>query len=165
MYRIVDGLIVDGVHMPQLIPSVAELKAIRKAVNKTLKLKDQIDAINENKRNAFNIYMHEQGEAWKDKKRNKKENKKSGYIYIMLDQATSYVKIGWSTNPTFREKTLQSQKPSIILVDKFPGTRKEERNIHKALSDKRVRGEWFAVSPEFAINTIFILTAKENLGK
>lgn len=70
------------------------------------------------------------------------------YVYIMRDNTNGYHKIGISNKPEYREKTLQSEKPSIEMLacKKFP-TRKIaeaiESALHTAYSQKRVRGEWF----------------------
>ena len=70
------------------------------------------------------------------------------YVYLMRDNTNGYHKIGISNNPKYREKTLQSEKPSIEMLacKKFP-TRKIaeaiESALHTAYSQQRIRGEWF----------------------
>lgn len=70
------------------------------------------------------------------------------YVYLMRDNSNGYHKIGISNTPEYREKTLQSEKPSIEMLacKKFP-TRKIaeaiESALHTAYSQQRVRGEWF----------------------
>ena len=70
------------------------------------------------------------------------------YVYLMRDNTNGYHKIGISNKPEYREKTLQSEKPSIEMIacKKFP-TRKIaeaiEAALHTAYSQQRVRGEWF----------------------
>ncbi len=81
-----------------------------------------------------------------------------GFIYIMLDTANQYRKLGYSKNPTYRESTLQSEKPSIELVHKFRGTMKQEKECHRILSKYRVRGEWF--SPDLPIDTMISIIKK-----
>ena len=68
---------------------------------------------------------------------------KSGYIYIMLDEVNNFIKIGYSKNPKFRESTLQSEKPSIKLINRFKGTLSQEQHCHRILAKYRKRGEWF----------------------
>lgn len=69
-------------------------------------------------------------------------------VYLMHDTSNNYYKIGISNKPEYREKTLQSEKPTIeiIVSKKFP-IRKIAESIEKALhdtySEKRLRGEWF----------------------
>jgi hypothetical protein len=70
------------------------------------------------------------------------------YVYLMKDNNTGCHKIGISNNPEYRERTLQSEKPSIEMLacKRFP-TRKIaeaiESALHTAFSNQRVRGEWF----------------------
>ncbi len=70
------------------------------------------------------------------------------YVYLMKDTTNGYYKIGISNKPEYREKTLQSEKPTIELLTckKYP-TRKIaeaiESALHSAYSQQRIRGEWF----------------------
>lgn len=72
----------------------------------------------------------------------------SCYVYLMKDLNNSYHKIGISNNPTYREKTLQSEKPSIELIasKKYPIRKIAEafeKSLHQTFSNKNIRGEWF----------------------
>lgn len=75
------------------------------------------------------------------------------YVYLMRDNTNGYHKIGISNKPEYREKTLQSEKPSIEMLacKKFP-TRKIaeaiESALHTAYSQQRIRGEWFNLDDE-----------------
>lgn len=73
----------------------------------------------------------------------KKVIKKKGFIYLMIDTANGYTKIGFSRNPKHRERTLQSEKPTIELIWKKEGTTKNEKELHEIFSHCRLRGEWF----------------------
>ena len=70
------------------------------------------------------------------------------YVYLMKDISNGYYKIGISNTPEYRERTLQSEKPTIEMLacKKFP-TRKIaeaiESALHNAYSQQRLRGEWF----------------------
>lgn len=70
------------------------------------------------------------------------------FVYLMKDTSNGYYKIGISNTPEYREKTLQSEKPTIELLasKKYP-TRKIaeaiESALHTAYSQQRLRGEWF----------------------
>lgn len=70
------------------------------------------------------------------------------YVYLMKDTSNGYYKIGISNTPEYRERTLQSEKPTIEMLacKKFP-TRKIaeaiESALHTAYSQQRLRGEWF----------------------
>ena len=70
------------------------------------------------------------------------------YLYLMKDYNTGYYKIGISNSPEYREKTLQSEKPTIEMIcnKKYVSRRiahSIEQALHKTFADKRVRGEWF----------------------
>lgn len=64
--------------------------------------------------------------------------------YIMKDDNTGFYKIGKSINPRERERTLQSEKPTIKMVKEFKTD--IESKLHKKYSEHRVRGEWFDLS-------------------
>ena len=70
------------------------------------------------------------------------------YVYLMLDAANGYYKIGMSNHPEYRERTLQSEKPSIVKIcaKRFPTrliAQSIESALHNVYAAKRVRGEWF----------------------
>lgn len=74
------------------------------------------------------------------------------YVYLMLDTTNGFHKIGISNNPRYRERTLQSEKPTIELLKakQYPTriiAESIEAALHKAYADKRLRGEWFNLSP------------------
>jgi hypothetical protein len=71
---------------------------------------------------------------------------KQGFVYLMRNKRNGFVKIGWSINPEFREKTLQSEEPEITLIWKSDGTRAAEAALHFKFAAKRLRGEWFELS-------------------
>ena len=64
-------------------------------------------------------------------------------IYVMIDKNTGYYKIGRSRNPKVRERTLQSEKPTIEMIFSKEALVLDERVIHEMFQEKRVRGEWF----------------------
>jgi hypothetical protein len=73
------------------------------------------------------------------------------YVYIMQDLSTNFYKVGVSKNLNYREKTLQSQKPTILYLFSKSFKNKEkayefELHLHKLYASKRVRGEWFDFS-------------------
>lgn len=70
------------------------------------------------------------------------------FVYLMHDEANGFYKIGISNNPEYREHTLQSEKPTIVLVTakEFPIrpiAEAFEAALHKTYETKRLRGEWF----------------------
>ena len=75
------------------------------------------------------------------------------FVYLMLDTANGYHKIGISNHPEYREKTLQSEKPTIekVCAKQFPSrliAQSIESALHSAFASKRLRGEWFDLSDE-----------------
>ena len=68
------------------------------------------------------------------------------YVYLMVNDDTSYIKIGTSKTPNFREKTLQSQEPNIHIIALWCCDKKLEKELHSKFASKRVRGEWFRLS-------------------
>ena len=73
------------------------------------------------------------------------------YVYLMVDTSNGYYKIGISNKPEYREKTLQSEKPSIerICSKQYPSriiAQSIESALHNAFASKRIRGEWFDLS-------------------
>lgn len=75
------------------------------------------------------------------------------YVYLMKDLINGFYKIGISNNPSYREKTLQSEKPSIELLasKQFPIRKfaeSFEKSLHNTFSNNRIRGEWFDLSIE-----------------
>ena len=74
------------------------------------------------------------------------------YVYLMKDISNGYYKIGISNRPEYRERTLQSEKPTIELLTAKPFTSRIiaeaiEQALHKAFGEKRLRGEWFELTP------------------
>ncbi len=70
------------------------------------------------------------------------------FVYLMLDEINGYYKIGISNNPKYRERTLQSEKPSIKLICAKEFTSRRiaeaiESALHKAYTAEHLRGEWF----------------------
>ena len=70
------------------------------------------------------------------------------YVYLMKDFSNNYYKIGMSKTPDYRERTLQSEKPTIEMIcNKRLSSRRIaeafEKALHHAFADKRIRGEWF----------------------
>lgn len=84
----------------------------------------------------------------------KRKGKRTKYVrrgvesktYLMLDNNTGYVKIGKAINPRVRERTLQSEKPTITLFKICKDN--IESVLHMKYSSKRVRGEWFNLTKD-----------------
>ena len=75
-------------------------------------------------------------------------NQDQCFVYLMLDTVNGYYKIGISNKPDYRERTLQSEKPSIEMIasKRFPNRKIAmaiESALHTSYSQQRIRGEWF----------------------
>ena len=81
----------------------------------------------------------------------KVKNKSKPKTYIMLDEYTGYVKIGYSINVEFREKTLSAQFPKIKTIKIF--NKNIENVLHKKYHQYRLRGEWFDI-PDYHLNNL-----------
>ncbi len=87
----------------------------------------------------------------------------SCFVYLMKDETNGYHKIGISNKPEYRERTLQSEKPTIALLcaKEFPTriiAEAIESALHKTFEDKRLRGEWFALDEKDVLNVIKTLS-------
>lgn len=81
------------------------------------------------------------------------------HVYLMHDTTNNYHKIGISAKPEYREKTLQSDKPTIELIcsKEYPdrGIAKSIENaLHNNYSSKHIRGEWFELTDFDVLNII-----------
>ena len=78
------------------------------------------------------------------KNKRKIKNYKKQVAYILKDSNTGFYKIGRSSNPLEREKTLQAEKPTLKLIKTF------KNNIETELQNKyktqKIRGEWFKLT-------------------
>lgn len=70
------------------------------------------------------------------------------FIYVMEDLRNGHFKIGRSTTPEKRERTLQSEVPQVVLRLSIPADEKHEKELHDFFENKRVRGEWFTLCPD-----------------
>ena len=74
-----------------------------------------------------------------------------GYVYIVQGVDTQYVKVGKSTNPLERIKTLEHGLPfplCILLIRRVADMETEEKHLLGIYASYRTRGEWFSLPPE-----------------
>lgn len=64
----------------------------------------------------------------------------------MKCNSTGYHKIGVSVDPALRERTLQSEKPTVKLVAKWEDAQEWESHWHEYFKQHRMRGEWFQLT-------------------
>jgi len=142
--------------------TLEDLLVLQKKVKNSIRfaMKNDITAIN-------NKLMEDLFCRARTRTRTRKRPPKSGFIYVMRDNHCDRIKIGFSKNPTYREATLQAQKPDIELVFQVKGTISDERRIHEYFNDHRIRGEWFSVSAEIVmeyIKTVFCDRFHKNIN-
>lgn len=139
-----DGQIYDCRSYYRLL-KVNELLALKMAIDKTYNYylennydNAYIEDMNTESHEVYSRYANEYVKNYKKEQKNE-----NGFIYLMKDKRNGYTKIGYSKNPEFREKTLQSEVPDIEMIFQHIGNMKLEKELHKALDHKRIRGEWF----------------------
>ena len=81
------------------------------------------------------------------------------FTYLMEDTRNGMIKIGKSKNPERREKTLQSEAPSIEMRIAVPTESDFESILHDEFDHLRRRGEWFELSSLETKNVIERLLA------
>jgi hypothetical protein len=85
------------------------------------------------KQGFFNFMSNTTGKTW---------------IYLMRDLRSDLIKIGFSNNPRYRERTLQSEQPLIDLIEAWQADKSDEKYLHNQYKDFRLRGEWFKLNTE-----------------
>lgn len=135
----------DGYALPgnaQYLFTREELNLMRDACELSLQSYDEENWTDEFIENMNQKFLDDEFKRFSGKSKVKTDDELTN-IYIMIDHNTGYYKIGRSKNPTKRESTLQSEKPTIELLCSYPATNKQELEIHNNYKDFRVRGEWF----------------------
>ena len=134
-----------------LIPSQSQWEELKAEVDRFYKTvsPEFIEA-----QNSVNCLLCRTDKKTKEARLQKSAKKpKQGYVYLAEDQRNQYVKIGFSTKPSHREKTLQAEQPAVDFIAVFPGTTQDERDLHVEFEQYRIRGEWFAL-PASTIETL-----------
>lgn len=86
----------------------------------------------------------------------------AGFVYVM--ESGGYYKIGWSLQPPTRRAHIQSANPlPVTLIGVIEGSRTIEAEWHEAFADKRVRGEWFALTEEDVAHVLHESFGTDNL--
>jgi T5orf172 domain len=88
--------------------------------------------------------------------------RKSGFhtfLYVMEDTRNGHFKIGHSKTPGKRERTLQSEVPSVTLRFSLPADEEHEKQLHEHFDNKNLRGEWFSLTAEELLWMISFLKA------
>ena len=85
-------------------------------------------------------------------------------LYAIQAPVSGLVKIGSSSDPSGRFKTIQAMSPELLsmhVVAKRDG-RELEKCLHKRLSEDRHHGEWFENTQELQIALIETWAKNEN---
>lgn len=101
------------------------------------------------KRGIYKITFLESKEFYSDFFGNLDEQEiedNADYVYLMINEETSLIKIGASKNPKYREGTLHSKEPTVHLFALWKTNRQLEKLLHKEFNEKRIRGEWFKLN-------------------
>ena len=142
-----DGILYKLQHHPYF--TFIELQELKSSVDLTLKRYKELNL------NDEIIEQLNQEECKKEMQQYAMQNNfeipikhETTFVYLMLDKNTGYHKIGRSINPNKRERTLQSEKPTITLFYHCEVPVKIETILHEKYKDYRVRGEWFDLDEE-----------------
>lgn len=80
-----------------------------------------------------------------------KASRRMGFVYFVQAQSGP-VKIGWTHDVAKRVDHIQTHNhEQVSLLGIVAGTSEGEAWIHRALSAHRIRGEWFAYTPEVKV--------------
>lgn len=86
----------------------------------------------------------------KSRNKNKAKSKK-GYVYLIKNEQTQNVKIGYSANPKRRLKDLQTSTDcELKLIACIKGDIALEQALHQKFKDFHIRNEWFKFSDSIA---------------
>lgn len=70
---------------------------------------------------------------------------KKGHIYFIRAGESGPIKIGFSTNPEQRLRTLQTaHTDKLTMLHCQIGTKADEARLHRKFRNIHVKGEWFA---------------------
>lgn len=95
-------------------------------------------------------------------------NESQGFIYVIQETGTHFIKIGWTKNQDDKRKlSLQTGNPRTFKTLFFiKGSIKTEKYLHSKFKNHHIRGEWFEFNEE--INLFFnnrdILDLIQNIG-
>ena len=89
----------------------------------------------------------------------------STFVYIMEDSRTGTFKLGQSKTPGKRERTLQSEAPQIALRFSIPTNEAHEKHLHDQFNSKRIRGEWFSLTPNDLLQIVQFLKANGDIPR
>jgi hypothetical protein len=75
------------------------------------------------------------------------ERRPIGKIYYLSDG--EHIKIGFTSDWTKRQKAYATHSPRPLqILASHPGTKADEKRLHRMFKEHRARNEWFHQSPE-----------------
>lgn len=81
-----------------------------------------------------------------------------GVVYFL--RIGGYIKIGWTSN---LQRRMREYAPDTLLLATMPGTRKDEKAVHRRFSHLKTHGrEWFPLAPQI---TEYIDTVRSDHGE
>jgi hypothetical protein len=105
--------------------------------------------------NPYEMFsLLEKGDPVKPDEEFVKEYTKPSYVYLMKDgNLPLYIKIGKANDVGSRERTLQGEKPTIVLYKylRFDCEKEAftfEKKLHRKYREQQARGEWYILSEE-----------------
>ena len=116
-------------------------KKERKRLLNYLSCKNNIEKLKKYYNSKQRIYDTNKLLNKSDKSTYIKKQKTPEVCYIIKNKRNGLYKIGYSSKPLNREKTLQSEEPELESIKIFKNN--HEKELHKIYSKQRIRGEWF----------------------
>jgi len=89
------------------------------------------------------------------------EPRSKTHVYLMK-HSNGLTKIGCSSNPKARERTLQAEDPRLEMICCFKAHNHVEKRLHSIFQDLRVRGEWFRLEERHVEWIMLILSRAES---
>jgi len=87
--------------------------------------------------------------------------RKTGYVYFL--KSGDFFKIGYSNNPIARAAGIKTGMTGAVdFMICIPGTRHDERELHRKFAKGRSNGEWFKIGPYFYDEMTAIIGGKRN---
>ena len=102
-----------------------------------------------------------------------RERQRTGrYVYVIANtdargKAVAPIKVGIAKDPGQRLRTFQTANPRRLRIYRtFRVTRAQalEQAVHRHLHPFRMKGEWFAVSPEQAVTAVHVVLDRPRGG-
>lgn len=78
----------------------------------------------------------------------KNSKPRAGFVYLMRNNKSGLIKIGFSSKPEKREKEIKTKQPDAILIFSGAATICGENALHRMFGVNRIHGEWFKLSED-----------------